>query len=57
MTNNKNKTIRVRDEIHKKAKLSACHRMIPLQRWIEHLIEREYRDLGLDKFSYVSKDS
>lgn len=43
----KDKILRVNEEIHKKAKLAACYKMIPLQQWIEELIECEFKDQAL----------
>ncbi len=51
MIERKNKTLRVSEEIHRKAKLAALYRMMPLQPWLEQLIDREYRDMGLDKIN------
>lgn len=51
MKTSKYKTLRVNEDIHRKAKLSSSYKMIPLQKWLEQLIEREFKDMGLDKMN------
>jgi len=49
MKTNKEKILRVNNEIHKKAKMCAISRMMFLHKWLEQLIDQEFKNMGLEK--------